>query len=263
MNKTLAATMLAAGLGLSTPVLAQSEFEDIVTGVAKGLLGQESDRQAYAQAQNTGTLAGYQTYLRQFPNGAYRADAERQIARFGDQTRPQLPKSDDRAPTGNRAMAVEAELGLSRTQRATIQSQLIQIGYDAGQADGLWGRKTREAIRGWQKANKAETTGYITAAQLRLIGEQAGTVLPGDNGSGNTASTDDRNEERLLGLSQNERRDLQRGLTALGYNTRGADGVLGTNSRKAIAAWQRDEGQRATGYITADQLREIRVQSGI
>ena len=30
----------------------------------------------------------------------------------------------------------------------------------------------------------------------------------------------------------------------------------------AIAAWQRDEGLRASGYLTADQIRELRRQTG-
>jgi peptidoglycan hydrolase-like protein with peptidoglycan-binding domain len=56
--------------------------------------------------------------------------------------------------------------------------------------------------------------------------------------------------------------EVQRRLTRLGYSTGGVDGSFGLNTRRALSAWQRDEGLRATGYMTADQLRELRRQTG-
>ena len=72
----------------------------------------------------------------------------------------------------------DAALKLTRTQRTTIQKQLTSLGYDAGVADGLWGSKTRTAIKSWQRANKKTQTGYVTASQVRLIADQAGKVAP-------------------------------------------------------------------------------------
>lgn len=90
----------------------------------------------------------------------------------------------------------------------------------------------------------------------RAVGGSVGPT-PEEPSAGN-----DQLEERLLGLSYDERREVQRRLTALGYNTYGIDGDLGTNSRRALASWQRDENQRASGYLTADQLRLLRRQTG-
>ncbi len=67
---------------------------------------------------------------------------------------------------------------LTRTQRAALQRQLTLLGYDAGVADGLWGAKTRAAIRSWQKANRRTQTGYVTAAQVKLIGRPGRKVAP-------------------------------------------------------------------------------------
>lgn len=158
------------------------------------------------------------------------------------------------------AAEVEASLGLSRTQRVTIQAQLNKIGYPTGTPDGLWGTKTRTALAKWQGANKMTATGYITGAQVSLIANQAGTVAqPGPQpGSGANAAL----EESLLSLTSYEKIDLQRRLSRLGYNTYGADGVFGQNTRTAIARWQGDEGLRVTGYLTADQVRKIRVETG-
>ena len=47
--------------------------------------------------------------------------------------------------------------------------------YDVGYADGLFGKKTRGAIRAWQEAKGFEGTGYLTAEQaeaLKAMGER-------------------------------------------------------------------------------------------
>ncbi|WP_374434959.1 peptidoglycan-binding domain-containing protein, partial [Tabrizicola sp.] len=143
------------------------------------------------------------------------------------------------------------------TQRVEIQRQLSDLGFDAGVADGLWGAKTRAAIKSWQRANRQSQTGYLTASQVRLIRDQAGSAAP-------SPGTDDEAalEESLLELTRTERVDLQRRLTRLGYNTLRTDGNFGPGTRRAIAEWQRDEGQAATGYLTADQVRQIRRDTG-
>lgn len=158
------------------------------------------------------------------------------------------------------AAQIEASLGLSRTQRVNIQAQLNKIGYPTGTPDGLWGSKTRGAIAKWQVANRMSGTSYLTGAQVNLIAQQAGTVVQPNPqpGAGDNAAL----QESLLSLTTYEKIDLQRRLTRLGYNTYGADGVFGQNSRSAIARWQGDEGLRVTGYLTADQVRKIRVETG-
>lgn len=151
----------------------------------------------------------------------------------------------------------EARLRLTRSQRTEIQRQLTGIGYDAGVADGLWGSRTRAALKAWQRANRKDQTGYVTAAQIDQIAAQAGNVSPSRSDATGAAL-----EERLLSLSLAERSDLQRRLARLGYDPTQADGTFGSGTRQAIAAWQRDEGEAATGYLTADQVRTIRAETG-
>jgi len=43
---------------------------------------------------------------------------------------------------------------------------------------------------------------------------------------------------------------LQRRLTSAGYDTKGADGIIGTNTRKAFQRWQAANGQTPDGFIT-------------
>ncbi len=66
-------------------------------------------------------------------------------------------------------------------------------------------------------------------------------------------SEDPESVEAKLNLSRPERRLVQESLTALGFDTRGVDGALGRNSRRAIMAWQEQSGFEPTGYLTASQ----------
>jgi peptidoglycan hydrolase-like protein with peptidoglycan-binding domain len=322
--------MLATSLALTAPAPAQ-DLEEIIGGIADSLLQQELDKQAYIAAQNANTVAAYQNYLKKYPKGIYKVNAERALAKLGapadgtvdaaaaaeaklgitrtqrvavqrELTRLGYPTGgtdgvwgrntrnaiatwqrdrkekvtgyvteaqlkvlargavvvppDEVDPGALAPAEIEAALKLTRAQRTTIQKQLITLGYDAGVADGLWGSKTRVAIKSWQRANKKTQTGYVTASQVRLIADQAGKVAPPP--PTNEAAL----EEQLLDLSVEERADLQSRLRQLGYETGRVDGTFTTTTRRAIGAWQADEGERVTGYLTADQVRLIWVQTG-
>lgn len=60
------------------------------------------------------------------------------------------------------------------------------------------------------------------------------------------------------GLTLEDRKDLQRRLTAAGFDTDGADGVIGAKSRAAISAYQRSVGLPATGTPSPDLLQRLR-----
>ncbi len=63
--------------------------------------------------------------------------------------------------------------------------------------------------------------------------------------------------ELALRLGRNARRDIQRNLTLLDFDTRGVDGIFGPGSRKAVAAWQRSEGYPANGFLTERQISAL------
>ena len=264
MRKTILPVALIAGFAISSPAYAQADLGKIVSGIAQSLLTQEADKAAYQTAQGQNTAAAYRNYLQKYPTGIYRTSAEKALAAFGGSVKPTTPPASGNgtSPTygGQSAASVEASIGLSRSQRVTIQKQLSAMGYSPGGADGLWGANTRKAIGQWQGANKLANTGYVTASQVDQIARQAGAT--GGGNAGGTVAADDPIEERLLSLTSEERREVQRRLTSLGYNTRGVDGAFGANTRRALAAWQGDQGLRESGYLTADQLRSIRRDSG-
>ncbi len=59
------------------------------------------------------------------------------------------------------------------------------------------------------------------------------------------------------GLTLEDRKELQRRLTSAGYDTQGADGVIGKNSEAAISAYQRANGLSVTGQPSVALLRQL------
>ena len=80
-------------------------------------------------------------------------------------------------------------------------------------------------------------------------------------GRGSVVATPELVEQRL-GLNLDQRRQIQRDLSALGYDTRGIDGVFGDGTRNAIADWQRRKGLSVSGYMTADQVVALGEEAG-
>ena len=67
------------------------------------------------------------------------------------------------------ASAVEASLALDRSTRRLIQHGLRNEGFDPGTPDGLFGPRTRAAIRHWQQSRGASPTGYLNGAEAELL----------------------------------------------------------------------------------------------
>jgi len=63
-------------------------------------------------------------------------------------------------------------------------------------------------------------------------------------------------------LSRDETRELQRRLTALGYETQGVDGIVGPNSRAAVRRFQKDRGMVPDAYVSTSLLQAVRSAGG-
>ena len=72
---------------------------------------------------------------------------------------------------------VEEGLGLDRASRRQIQLGLRAGGFDPGGADGLFGPRTRAAIRGWQTSRGGRATGYLDGAAAEAL-RSAGATGP-------------------------------------------------------------------------------------
>ena len=60
-------------------------------------------------------------------------------------------------------------MALDRPTRQLIQQGLRNEGFNPGVPDGLFGPRTREAIRRWQEARGALATGYLSAAEAEFL----------------------------------------------------------------------------------------------
>lgn len=60
------------------------------------------------------------------------------------------------------------------------------------------------------------------------------------------------------GMTINDRRELQKRLTAAGFDTEGTDGVIGPKTRQAISEYQRSAGLTVTGEPSLELLNRLR-----
>lgn len=63
--------------------------------------------------------------------------------------------------------------------------------------------------------------------------------------------------DALPTLARTQVRDLQVRLTLLGHNTRGADGLIGPNTRRAVSAFQSASGLEANGEFTSRTVERL------
>ena len=120
-------------------------------------------------------------YLDRYPNGAFAALARNRLNRLTGATtkaegEPQSPAYEDAADPAPSPEAVEAALGLQRAERLRIQQGLAARGFDSGPADGLFGRRTRNAIGYWQRSRGREATGYLDAEAAKTLLGAAGAA---------------------------------------------------------------------------------------
>lgn len=141
----------------------------------------QEDRDLWADAAAANTIAAYDDYLSRHPQGQF-ADAARKRRAELDQPAPaspaiQAPRAEARqqAAPGQQA---ESRLNLSHGDRVAIQRRLNALGYATGGADGVFGSRTRSAIRGWQQSNGYQATGYLTQGQLGPLRQQANAAMP-------------------------------------------------------------------------------------
>ena len=83
---------------------------------------------------------------------------------------------------------VEEGLELDRSSRRQIQLGLQAGGFDPGGADGLFGPRTRAAIRGWQSSRSARATGYLDGSSAEAL-RTAGASGPAVTAVGSPAAT--------------------------------------------------------------------------
>lgn len=110
-------------------------------------------------------------------------------------------------------------------------------------------------IRDWRAAGDADTVeayeGYIEA---HPTGEFVRMAEARIEGLADTPEASAEREEQALDLNRDARREIQRDLSLLGFNTRGIDGIFGGGTRTAIGEWQAREQFDRSGFLTREQI---------
>ena len=84
------------------------------------------------------------------------------------------------APTSN-----TLKVGSKGSDVKTLQNKLIELGYLSGKADGVYGNKTAEAVRAFQKANKLTADGVAGTKTLSKLSSASSS----DSSSSNTSTS--------------------------------------------------------------------------
>ncbi|MEL6550519.1 MAG: peptidoglycan-binding domain-containing protein [Pseudomonadota bacterium] len=126
----------------------------------------DADALFWQFTQQIGSEGAYTAYLRRFPDGAFRAEAEAALAALAPP--PALSPEEE-------AEAAEAALGLDRNERRGVQQDLVLLGYNTRGVDGIFGPGSRGAITAWQETRGFEATGFLTGNQLIALRNQAET----------------------------------------------------------------------------------------
>ena len=140
----------------------------------------------------------------------------------------------------------EDDRPLSLEESKELQEKLTELGFDAGGVDGVLGRRSRAAIRAFQRSQSLIPDGYPSASLLEFVRRaQIAREAPvlaiavGEAGVGDI-------------------REIQALLTGLGYDAGGVDGIAGGNTRRAISDFARDRGMPATEEPSLQLLAELR-----
>ena len=109
---------------------------------------QEEAREAFDAAENINTIEAYQGVIDRFP-GDY-ADLARQRIKKLEEEEPEEELDEKKLALD------ENKLALDRGARRELQWCLKTLGFDPGEPDGLFGSRTRVAVRAWQAAQGRE-----------------------------------------------------------------------------------------------------------
>jgi peptidoglycan hydrolase-like protein with peptidoglycan-binding domain len=130
-----------------------------------------------------------------------------------------------------------------------VQRELITAGYYKGIADGINGRKTRQAVIAYQEAVGLQPDGQPTAElaeHIRFTRAVAQAALF----TGTIEAAPDADIRAAI-------RRVQTALTELSYSPGAVNGELTRQTRDAIIAFQRDHNMPETGEINDALMAEL------
>ncbi len=132
-----------------------------------------------------------------------------------------------------------------------VQTVLKRWGYYTGSIDGIWGSRTREAVKYFQRTNGLSADGIVGAATEKAMGLTLGSSY-----------SSSRSKNIIKGDTWANIRAVQSVLKKWGYYTGAVDGVWGSKTRAAVIYFQRTNGLTADGIVGAATERAMGLNLG-
>ncbi len=142
-----------------------------------------------------------------------------------------------------------------------LQEALIQLKYLSGKADGVYGEKTVNAVKAFQKNNGLTADGVAGEKTQKLL--YGGNAKPASATASPTATPTPKptatpaSDVLREGSRGTAVKELQQKLIQLGYLTGKADGVYGPKTVAAVKAFQRAHKLTADGVAGARTLNTL------
>jgi uncharacterized caspase-like protein len=207
--------------------------------------GQEVDwtveQKLWDEASKRNTIAHYELYLKQFPEGRFAPVAKLNL----DQLTAEAASTEQASRSNTTPEAVPASDG---GQAMAAESSVPAMPTDAATPAG-------EAVAGQQPVAQAPEQVALNTPP----GSQSRTAVAVSEEVQQTPGTPQ--TEAAVMLDRDGKIDLQLRLNALGHYTGAFDGSLGPRSRQAIGAWQTQNHIVQTTYLTPEQHLLLVVQS--
>ena len=140
---------------------------------------------AYEAAERVHTAEAYEVVKRRFPGTTYAELARMQLAKLAETgTAGVVPGAEPSAqppatpqPTeAQLPVELESSLGLGLEERRRVQAGLSALGFSPGPLDGMFGPRTRVAIRAYRKEKGLPAGEHLTgelSEALQALGEEA------------------------------------------------------------------------------------------
>ncbi|CAN7249666.1 caspase family protein [Pararhizobium sp. LjRoot235] len=155
------------------------------------------EQKLWEEASKRNTVAHYELYLQQYPNGNFATLAKLNLDQLKTVAKTEVaavaPAGEASASASQIRTAVavpddvkqtvgtpetEAALNLDKGARIDLQLRLGALGHVTGGADGALGAKSRDAIGAWQRQNGLIETTYLTQQQHIFLVAQTDPMMP-------------------------------------------------------------------------------------
>ncbi|MXN67110.1 hypothetical protein GR183_19550 [Stappia sp. GBMRC 2046] len=206
----------------------------------------------------SGDRAALRAFVEQYKGNPFASLAAARLKELGPgsvDTQPQVKASASQSQV---PQPRKEEMKVAALPKETIASRLLEDMPDESEPSEP---STEPAERAYKIAKRIDTPRswqlfYRKYGAHRKYGPLAlATIKTGDQAR--SIATDEEAVEAILALDRTQRLNVQKRLAARGHPVGALDGIIGPNTRRAIARYQRDLGIKQTGFLSLSFLRRL------